>query len=215
MFRCAAPTLWCQACAQGPGTNLGPHGKQSDPGPATWLSSGSHRGGQHLRAQESCELSARRCWHQAVTVVGCVKKGADRQLLAAQPAVAQHRGQGGEPAGPSPTTASCYSCVWTLLEDCSCVSQDSPCLPPKVSGAQQGPLSPLDAHLKGNSPPPQAVLAPGGNSQCPVVLGTSCECAVSRAAAQEEGKSQWGAGARHQQLEGELRRAERSDGKAQ
>lgn len=69
------PMLWSHACAQGPGM---------DPGPATSLSSPG--GGPHLRHRREagpragCEHSARGGWHQVVTVVGCVKKGANRQL---------------------------------------------------------------------------------------------------------------------------------------
>lgn len=108
------------------------------------------------------------------------------------------KGRGGEEKRgrqqrQAPSAIAIVGAALTLLQESP--PQDSQCLPAEASWAYLVPTS------KATHPP--GCPHPRGNSQCPVVLGTSCE-----------GRSQ-GLGPWWQQLAGELRRAERPGGKAQ
>lgn len=63
-----------------------------------------------------------------------------------------------------------------LLEDCPHPSGVSAA--PRGVWAQQGPLALLVPTSKATHPHPKLSLPKGGNSQCPVVLGTGCERSV-------------------------------------
>lgn len=121
------------------------------------------------------EQSAWGFWHQVVTVVGCVKKGANRELLAVTPDVAQHRRQ--QRAQPNES----YHGLLGLCSETVPNPQDSQCLPLRLLGHSR-PLALLALASKATHPPklssPRGFTVSGG--------GTSCECAVSAATAQEQ-----------------------------
>lgn len=129
------------------------------------------------RVAAGCKHSARGLGHQVVTVVGCVKKGANRQLALRSPLScgSAHKTGTGSRQGAWPGHSGC---PWGRVRPAR-----SPPRPSGVSArardfwAQQGP-SALSVPRQRQPSPPQAVLAQGGSSQCPLVLGTSCECSV-------------------------------------
>lgn len=204
------PMLWSWACTPAPGADRGPHREQSDSGPAASPSLVSRWGG---RTSSTEDRQGRRPaagrvqgdsgirWSQWLVVA---RKAQTDSCWQRHPPRLSTEDSGGE-LGPGPVTVSCHWGCWDPARRPP-HPQGSQCLPAEASGARQGPLALLVPTSKATHPP--SCPCPGG-SQCPVV-GTSCECA---AAAREQSRSRGGAWC--QQLEGELRRAERPGGKAQ
>lgn len=93
-------------------------------------------------------------------------------LLAAAPAVAQHRGSRGAKGPARP--AGCHPAGWTLPRDRP-HPQDSQCLPAATPGEWQA-LSPLGTRLQGNSSPKLSL--PGGHSVrwCELCVSRGCDC---------------------------------------